>query len=206
MGPDVPFSSPPLRLYARTAGLEIGDDWPSWAAPALWNTAPGSSPFKAVDSLVKYREELTRSSERVLKQSALALVTDGNIPWLMDVDEARSALKTVAAKVETRAAKRSAEAEAAAEAERRSTCFQPCTLMHAPHSLHPMFRIMLTCGRSILVHTPQGEIAASLHKSARNQSESLYNWYVEAEFVGGEVRFSNRALHGPCGSALLARL
>jgi len=88
MGPDVPFSSPPLRLYARTAGLEIGDDWPSWAAPA-----PGSSPFKAVDSLVKYREELTRSSERVLKQSALALVTDGNIPWLMDVDEARSALK-----------------------------------------------------------------------------------------------------------------
>ena len=119
MAPDVPFSSPPLRLYARTAGLDIGDDWPSWAAPALWNTAPGSSPFKAVGSLVKHREELTRSSERVLKQSALSLISDGNIPWLMDVDEARSALKTVAAKVETRAAKRRAEAEAAAEAERR---------------------------------------------------------------------------------------
>ena len=53
---------------------------------------------------------------------------------------------------------------------------------------------------------PQGQITASLHEGGRNQSESLYNWYVEAEFVGGEVRFSNRALHGPCGSAVLARL
>ena len=81
MGPAVPFSSPPLRLYARTAGIEIGDDWPSWAAPALWNTAPGSSPFKAVGSLVKHRDELTKSSERVLKHSALALITDGQLPW-----------------------------------------------------------------------------------------------------------------------------
>ena len=119
MGPAVPFSSPPLRLYARTAGIEIGDDWPSWAAPALWNTAPGSSPFKAVGSLVKHRDELTKSSERVLRHSAVSLLTDGLLPWLLEVDDACSSLKMVAAKVETRAAKRSAEAEAAAEAERR---------------------------------------------------------------------------------------
>ena len=52
-----PFSSPPLRLYARSAGIEIGDDWPSWAPPALWNTAPGSSPFKAVERIVKHGDE-----------------------------------------------------------------------------------------------------------------------------------------------------
>ena len=43
--------------------------------------------------------------------------SDGQLPWLMDV-EARSTLTLVAKKVETRAAKRKAEAEAAAEAER----------------------------------------------------------------------------------------
>ena len=42
----------------------------------------------------------------------------GQLPWLMDVDEARSTLTLVAKKVETRAAKRKVEAEAAAEAER----------------------------------------------------------------------------------------
>ena len=32
---------------------------------------------------------------------------------------------------------------------------------------------------------PQGQIIASSHDSSRNQSESLYKWCVEAEFVGG---------------------
>ena len=118
MGPRAPFSSPPLREYARKAGVKIGDDWPSWAAPALWNTAPGSSPFKAVTNIVAHREDLTKSSERVLRHSALALVTEGQLPWLMDVDDARSALKEVAAKVQTRAAKRKADDEAAAEEQR----------------------------------------------------------------------------------------
>ena len=112
-----PFSSPPLQLYARAAGVQIGDDWPSWAAPALWNTAPGSSPVRAVSSIIKHRDELTKSSERLLKHSALSLLTDGQLPWLMDVDEARSTIITVAANVQTRRAKRKAEAEAAAEAE-----------------------------------------------------------------------------------------
>ena len=85
---------------------------------ALWNTAPGSSPFKAVESIVKHSDDLTRSSERVLKHSAVSLLSDGQLPWLMDVDEARSALTFIAKKVETRAVKRKAEAEAAAWAER----------------------------------------------------------------------------------------
>ena len=85
-----------------------GDDWPSWAALALWNTVPASSPFRAVSSIVKHRDELTKSSERVLKHSAVSLLTDGQLPWAwrIDVDEARSTLTTVATTVETRAAKR----------------------------------------------------------------------------------------------------
>ena len=114
-----PFSSPPLRLYARSAGVQIGDDWPSWAPAALWRTAPETSPVRAVASIVKHRDELTKSSERLLKHSAVSLLTDGQLPWLMDVDEARSTLKAVATKAQTRAAKRKAEADAAAEAELR---------------------------------------------------------------------------------------
>ena len=68
---------------------------------------PASSPFRAVSSIVKHRDELTKSSERVLKHSAVSLLTDGQLPcWRIDVDEARSILTAVAAKVETRAAKR----------------------------------------------------------------------------------------------------
>ena len=114
-----PFSSPPLRLYARSAGVHIGDDWPSWAPAALWRTAPETSPVRAVASIGKHRDELTKSSERLLKHSAISLLTDGQLPWLMDVDEARSTLKAVATKAQTRAAKRKAEADAAAEAELR---------------------------------------------------------------------------------------
>ena len=115
-----PFSSPPLRLYARAAGVHIGDDWPSWAPAALWRIpAPETSPVRAVASIVKHRDELTKSSERLLKHSAVSLLTDGQLPWLMDVDEARSTLKAVATKAQTRAAKRKAEADAAAEAELR---------------------------------------------------------------------------------------
>ena len=102
-----PFSSPPLRLYARSAGVQIGDDWPSWAPAALWRTAPETSPFRAVASIVKHRDELTKSSERLLKPSAVSLLTDGQLSWLMDVDEARSTLTIVATKVQiTWAAKR----------------------------------------------------------------------------------------------------
>ena len=102
-----PFSSPPLRLYARSAGVQIGDDWPSWAPAALWNTALGTSPFRAVSNIVKHRDELTKSSERLLKPSAVSLLTDGQLSWLMDVDEARSTLTIVATKVQiTWAAKR----------------------------------------------------------------------------------------------------
>jgi hypothetical protein len=80
-------------------------------------------------------------------------------------------------------------------------------------ALHPDARTTLLAP-NVLYHAhlrsfdscPQGQIVVSLHESARNQSESLYNWSKEAEFVGGEARFSNRALHGPCGSAPLARL
>ena len=56
--------------------------------------------------IVKHRDELTKSSERVLKHSAVSLLTDGQLPWRIDVDEARSILAAVAAKVETWAAKR----------------------------------------------------------------------------------------------------
>ena len=48
----------------------------------------------------------------------MALVTDGRLPFLMDVEDARSTLKVVAAKVQTRAAKRKAEAVVAAVNER----------------------------------------------------------------------------------------
>jgi hypothetical protein len=56
--------------------------------------------------IVKHRDELTKSSERVLKHSAVSLLMDGQLPWRIDVDEARSILAAVAAKVETWAAKR----------------------------------------------------------------------------------------------------
>ena len=42
----------------------------------------------------------------MLKHSAVSLLTDGQLPWRIDVDEARSTLTTVATTVETRAAKR----------------------------------------------------------------------------------------------------
>ena len=74
----------------------------------------------------------------------------------------------------------------------RTTFLEPNVLYHAH------MRSFNSC--------PQGQITASSHESARNQSESLYNWSKEVENVGGEVRFSNRALHEPCGSAPLARL
>ena len=77
------------------------------------------SGLSAVGTIVKHRDELTKSSEHVLKHLAVSLLTDGQLPWLMDVDEARSTLTKVSATVETRAAKRKAEAEAAAEAEQR---------------------------------------------------------------------------------------
>ena len=56
--------------------------------------------------IVKHRDELTKSSERLLKPSAVSLLTDGQLSWLMDVDEARSTLTIVATKVQTWAAKR----------------------------------------------------------------------------------------------------
>ena len=56
--------------------------------------------------MIKHRDELTKSSEHLLKHSAVTLLTDGQLPWLMGVDEARSILTAVAAKVDTQAAKR----------------------------------------------------------------------------------------------------
>ena len=91
--------------------IENGNDWPSWAAPALWNTAPGFSPFRAA--------ELTKSSERVLKHLAVSLLTDGQLPWLMDVDEARSTLTISGGKSGSTGGERKTVAEAAAEAEQR---------------------------------------------------------------------------------------
>ena len=44
------------------------------------------------------------------------LATGGALPWLMDVEDAKATLKFVAAKEQTRAAKRKAAAEAAAAA------------------------------------------------------------------------------------------
>ena len=114
----MPFSSPPPGLAGRTGFDFDAELCPSWAPSALWNTAPDSSPFRAIGSIVKNRDELTKSSERVLKHSALALITDGQLPWLMDVQEARSTLKVVAAKTQTRAAKRKAEAVVASVSER----------------------------------------------------------------------------------------
>ena len=90
----------------RAAGVLSGDDWPSCAPAALWNTAPGTSPFRAVSNIVKHRDELTKSSERLLKPSAVSLLIDGQLSWLIHVDEARSTLTIVATKVQTWAAKR----------------------------------------------------------------------------------------------------
>ena len=73
-----PFSSPPLRLYARAAGVQIGAAWRRLAQLGGTGTVEhGASilrPFRAVGSIAKHRDELTKSSERVLKHSAVSLL------------------------------------------------------------------------------------------------------------------------------------
>ena len=57
---------------------------------------------------------MTKSSERLTGQAAMALAMGGKLPWLMDVEDAKATLKFVAVKETGRAAKRKAAAQAAA--------------------------------------------------------------------------------------------
>ena len=63
------------------------------------------------------RVELTPASNKMYGHALLSIVKPGCSPNFMDESEAKFTLKYVAGKVETRAAKRKAEAAAAAAAE-----------------------------------------------------------------------------------------
>ena len=116
--PHAPFSSPPPRFERMTEVTFGGDTVAGWAAAAAraLPSAP-SSPYMACKLIVESSARLTRSSERLTRSAGMVLATGGALSWLMDVENAKATLKFVAAKEQTRAAKRKAAAEAAAAVE-----------------------------------------------------------------------------------------
>ena len=115
--PHAPFSSPPPRFERMTEVTFGGDTVAGWAAAAARALPSPSSPFMACKLIVESSAHLTRSSERLTRSAGMVLATGGALSWLMDVENAKATLKFVAAKEQTRAAKRKAAAEAAAAVE-----------------------------------------------------------------------------------------
>ena len=112
--PHAPFFSPPPRKERTIAVTFSGDTYSGWATAALGICEAGSSPACALHSLINEAESITKSSERLTGQAAMALAMGGKLPWLMDVEDAKATLKFVAVKETGRAAKRKAAAQAAA--------------------------------------------------------------------------------------------
>ena len=110
-----PFSSPPPRAVGGKRDIYWSGDCTSWAASALAKAAPDSSPVAALNSIRMVVDELTRSSERLTHRAGLALATAGHFKEWLDVEDAKTTLKAVAAKEKSRALKRKAEAQLAAE-------------------------------------------------------------------------------------------
>ena len=78
-----------------------------------------ASPLNSMKIIRLYRAELTPASNKMYGHALLSIVKPGCSSNFMDESDAKTTLKYVAGKVETRAAKRKAEA-AAAEAAREA--------------------------------------------------------------------------------------
>ena len=106
------FASPPPRR--RPLLRSTTENALAWASAGVARAAPKSSPVTAVDNIIYYASDLTRSAERLTRSAGMALATGGVIPSMF-ADDAKSTLKFVACKVSKRAREREAEeAEAAA--------------------------------------------------------------------------------------------
>ena len=73
-------------------------------------------PLDSFMKVVNHARELTPESTKLTHNAMIGMLAPMPMPSLMDVDDAKECLNYVAKKVVTRAAKRKAEAEAAADA------------------------------------------------------------------------------------------
>ena len=105
--------------YSRTEVIYIGDDETLSQRVALGNKENLGTPLNSMKIVHEHRDELTPGTEQIYGQALLSLVKPGCSSRLMEESDAKDSLKYVAGKVETRAAKRKAEA-AAAEAAREA--------------------------------------------------------------------------------------
>ena len=111
------FSSPPAPPKVPHPFTYIGTDKLQWIPEALLLGKPLGSPLFSVAKLVKHATELTPKTEFMVNESLKALLLPSPALSFMDRAVAKDSLKKAAEKMTTRAAKRSYDKAAAAEAQ-----------------------------------------------------------------------------------------
>jgi hypothetical protein len=106
----------PVCGYCDDASVHDNARELAWAAKPMTRFPEDSSPACAYHLLLNNAKHLTNSGKKITLNALRSLTWGNPLPFLMDEEDAKMAIKDVAKKVNTRAAKRRAEDEKAAVA------------------------------------------------------------------------------------------